>query len=110
MLSNTVFRFDAATGALTTIGHLPVGLTHASAAVLDGQVIVVGGRRAVSGNQTNAILAIDPTTGRVRVAGRLPTPLSDAAVAASGGRIVVAGGESRAGTRRAIIALVPKVF
>jgi N-acetylneuraminic acid mutarotase len=108
-VSNAIFSFDPATGALAQIGRLPVALTHASAASLYGQVLVVGGRRTLSGDESNAILAIDPATGRVRQAGRLPAPLSDAAAAASGGRIVVAGGRSPAGTQRAIIAVVPKV-
>ena len=108
-LSDAIFSFDPAAGALTRIGQLPVPLTHASAAALDGEVLVVGGRRALDGAQTDAILAIDPTTGHVRVAGRLPNPLSDAAVATSGSRIVVAGGESPAGVQRAIIALVSRI-
>ncbi len=107
-VSNTIFRFDAATRALTTIGHLPAALTHASAAFLDDQVIVVGGRRALSDDQSDAILTIDPANGRVRRAGRLPVPLSDAAVAASDGRIIVAGGQSPTGPQREIIALVPE--
>jgi hypothetical protein len=107
LVSDAIFSFDPATGALARIGRLPVGLTHASAASLDGQVLIVGGRRQLSGGHSDAILAIDPVTGRVRDAGRLPTPLSDAAVAASGGRVIVAGGESPAGPQRSIIALVP---
>ena len=105
-LSDVIFSFDTATGALARIGRLPVALTHASAVTLDGQVLVVGGRRSLDGSQTDAILAIDPVSGRVRTAGHLPSPLSDAAVTTSGERVVVAGGASPAGTERAIIALV----
>jgi hypothetical protein len=91
-LRDAVYRFDPGTGALVWIGHRPVAVTHASAAALDGQVVVVGGRDALSGEQSDAILAIDPISGRVRGVGRPSTPLSNAAVAASGGRIIVAGG------------------
>ena len=81
-------------------------LTHASAAAIDGQVLVVGGRRALDGDQTSTILGIDPRTGRVHRAGRLPTALSDAAVAATGGLVIVAGGQSPAGTQGSILELL----
>jgi hypothetical protein len=74
---------------------------------LDGRVIVVGGRRQLDGDQTQAILAIDPSTGAVHTVGQLPRPLSDAAVALSGDRIMVAGGDSGTGPQSSIFALTP---
>jgi len=76
---------------------------------VDGRVLVIGGRKQVSGGQTGAILAIDPSTGAVSTVGRLPQPLSDAAVALSGDRITVAGGDNGNGPQSAIVSLTPKV-
>jgi hypothetical protein len=105
---DSIFSFYPTSGALRPLGRLPFGLAHASAAVLDGQVLIVGGRRQVGGDQSDEILAIDPVSGRVRVVGRLPAPLSDAAVASDGARIVVAGGESPAGVQSEVIELVAR--
>lgn len=106
-VSRDVFRFDPARGTVARIGRLPAPLTHASAAVLDGRVVIVGGRHTVTGDQTATILAIDPRTGSVRRAGHLPQPLSDAAVAAVGGHVIAAGGANARGVRAAILALRP---
>ena len=105
--SDTIYSFDPQSGAVTTIGHLPTPLTHASAVFVDGRVVVVGGRREVSGGETASILAIDPSTGAVSTVGRLPQPLSDAAVALSGNQIIVAGGDDGNGPRSSILALTP---
>jgi outer membrane protein assembly factor BamB len=107
-VSGQIYRFDPASGTVSLIGHLPVPLTHASAAFVDGRVVVAGGRREETGDQTSAILAINPTTGAVSDVGRLPGPLSDAAVALSGGRIIVAGGDNGNGPGSAILALTPR--
>jgi N-acetylneuraminic acid mutarotase len=104
-LSDQILSFDPATGAVSPLGRLPVPLTHASAAFIDGRVVIVGGRRQLDGDQTTAILSVDPGTGVVTIAGRLPQPLSDAAVALSGGRIIVAGGDDGSGPQSSILAL-----
>jgi N-acetylneuraminic acid mutarotase len=106
--SDQILSFDPARGSVTRLGRLPVPLTHASGAFIDGRVVVVGGRRQLSGDQTTAILAIDPQTGSVTTIGQLPQPLSDAAVALSGGRIIVAGGDGGNGPQTAILALTPR--
>ena len=108
-VSDAILSFDPATGAVATLGHLPSPLTHASAAFIDGRVVVIGGRRDVSGGQTATILAIDPSTGAVSTVGQLPQPLSDAAVAVTGSQITVAGGDSGNGPQSSILALTPKV-
>ena len=106
--SDEILSFYRRTGAVSQLGRLPVPLTHASAALLDGRVIVVGGRRQLDGDQTTAILAIDPGTGRVTEVGHLPQPLSDAAVANSGRQLVVAGGDDGNGAQSAVLALTPE--
>ena len=103
-----IFSFDPSTGAVTRIGRLPYPLTHATAATLDGEVLVIGGRRALDGEQIDAVLAINPADGRVRAVGRLPRPLSDAAVAPVGGRIIVAGGDGGNGPLSSILTLTPQ--
>ena len=107
--SDAILSFDTATGTVEKIGRLPFPLTHASAATLGGDAIVVGGRRELSGSQTDAVLAIDPASGRVQTVGRLPHPLSDAAVVTVGDRIVVAGGDDGTGPQSAIFAISPRV-
>jgi len=106
-LSDQILSFDTRSGAVARIGTLPYPLTHASAATLDGQVVIVGGRRQLDGDQTAAVLAVDPATGRVRTITQLPHPLSDAAVVPAAGRIVVAGGDGGSGAESSLLALVP---
>jgi N-acetylneuraminic acid mutarotase len=89
------------------IGRLPVALTHASAAVVDGRILIIGGRRQLTGEQTSSILAVDPNSGATRRVGRLPLPLSDASTATIGKAVIVAGGESTDGTQRAVLTLTP---
>ena len=108
-VSDAIYSFDTASGALTRIGTLPSALTHASAAQVGGRVYVVGGREQLTGAQSAGILAIDPTSGAVTRVGSLPQPLSDAAVVALGDRVMVLGGETPAGTQASIIALAPRV-
>lgn len=105
-VSDSIFSFDPATGTVKRIGRLPVALTHASAASADGAVVVVvGGRRSETGDQTDAVLAVDPVSGAVRRVARLPEPVSDASVVSAGSTVVVAGGQDPAGARQSILAL-----
>ena len=103
--TDEILSFDTSTGTLQKIGQLPFPLTHASAATLAGEAIVVGGRRELSGGQTDAVLAIAPSTGRVRTVAHLPHPLSDAAVATVGTRILVAGGDGGNGPESTVLSL-----
>lgn len=106
-VTDAVLSFDPVSGAVKKVGRLPVPLTHASAAWIDGRMLVVGGRREVTGGQTSAVLEIDPISGAVRQVGRLPHPLSDAAVVALDGKLLVAGGEDAAGAQRTIFEVTP---
>lgn len=106
-VSDQILSFDPATGAVSPLGRLPSPLTHASAVFVDGRVVVVGGRRSESGDETSAILAINPQNGAVTTVGQLPHPLSDAAIALRSGRIVVAGGDNGSGPQSSILSLTP---
>ncbi len=108
-VSDAILSFDPATGKVQRLGRLPVALTHASAAAVDGRVLVIGGRRLLDGGQTSAILAVDPASGRTRQVGRLPQPLSDASVSSVGDAVIVAGGESTSGTQNAVLSLAPRL-
>lgn len=65
-LSDAILSFNPATGRVRRIGRLPIALTHASAAQVDGRVLVIGGRRQLAGDQTSLILAVDPDSGITR--------------------------------------------
>jgi hypothetical protein len=90
---------DIATGAVRIIGRLPGGLSDAVALVLDGRLIVAGGR--AGGRAQDAVWDLDTTTGAVTRIGRLPAPVADAAGVVVGGMGYLVGGE--AGTRLASI-------
>jgi outer membrane protein assembly factor BamB len=109
-VSDAIWSYDPADGAVVQVGVLPQALTHASAVTLGGRVYLIGGRRKIGGDQTAEIVEIDPRSDQATVVGTLPAPLSDAAVALAGGRIVVAGGEASAGVpQNTILALTPLV-
>jgi hypothetical protein len=82
------------TATVRIIGQLPQGLSHASAFVLAGRLLVAGGRSA--GVTQDTIWEVDPVSGRVTEAGRLPRAVSDAAVAVVGGVGYLIGGERSA--------------
>jgi hypothetical protein len=84
-----------------------VALTHASAAAVDGRVLVIGGRRQLTGDQTSSILAVNPASGATRRVGRLPQALSDASVASTGSTVVIAGGDNGNGAQTAVLTLTP---
>ena len=90
--TSDIQRFDPATGTTRIVGHLPVTLGHASAAVLDGQLFVLGGRTGTT--LSDHIWRIDTATGAASAAGTLPYPRSDAGVAVIGNRAWLIGGES----------------
>jgi N-acetylneuraminic acid mutarotase len=107
-VSDAIFSYDPADGAVVEVGVLPRAVTHASAVAYGGRVYLIGGRRSAAGAQTAAVVAIDPASDRASVVGRLPAALSDAAVALRGSAIVVAGGEDAAGRPQAtVLALTP---
>jgi N-acetylneuraminic acid mutarotase len=96
--SNAVYRFNLSTRTVTRLATLPHPTTHGGAALLDGEIYLVGGRGSGDSDQYNGVWAIDPATGRIRPGGHLPQPTSDAAVTALGNGIVVAGGLTPSGS------------
>ena len=97
-------EFDAGTGRTSVIGHLPQGVDHASALVLNGVIYLVGGRR--NGAASDRILRFDPSRHAVVPAGRLPSPVFDAAAAVTSGVGYLAGGIGVAGTSLATVLVV----
>jgi DNA-binding beta-propeller fold protein YncE len=90
--SDRVLAFDPATRKVRSLGRLPAPVTHAAASVMDGKVLVFGGRGSGLTSQRSAIVAVDPASGRARRAGHLPLALSDlAAVATSRGMFALGG-------------------
>ena len=64
------------------IGHLPRGVSHASAVSLGGHIYVLGGE--ADGSATDRIWRFDPAHGTVAPAGRLPLPISGGAATTVG--------------------------
>lgn len=77
-----VQRYDTVSHTTTVVARLPVPLGHASAAVLGGRILLMGGRIQPDVG-TRAMWWFDATTHRFSRAGELPSPITDAAVAMS---------------------------
>ena len=77
-----VQRYDTVTHTTTVVAHLPVPLGHASAVVLGGRILLMGGRIQPEVG-TRAMWWFDTATRRFTHAGELPAPITDAAVAVS---------------------------
>lgn len=90
-----VQRYDTVTHTSRIVARLPRPLGHASAVVLGGRILLLGGRVQPSSG-TRAMWWFDPATRRFSRAGDLPAPVTDAAVAVSadGRRAWLLGGES----------------
>jgi DNA-binding beta-propeller fold protein YncE len=75
--------------------HLPIPLSHAGAAVIDGRVYVMGGR--TTGDRRVAVIwSFDPTTGQFHRVARLPYGVSDAGISVVGHSAYLVGGETPA--------------
>jgi Kelch motif len=94
--TDEIQEFDTATGRASVVGHLPQGVDHAAAIVLNGIIYLVGGRR--NGAPSDRILRFDPSRHAVLPAGRLPAPLFDAAAGTASGVGYLAGGIGAQGT------------
>ncbi|MGN6599276.1 MAG: hypothetical protein ACTHMW_08370 [Actinomycetes bacterium] len=83
------------------VGRLPTPTGHASAGVVQGTVVVAGGRTGTNAHQqlTDAIWALDPATRELRQAGRLPAPRADA------GSVVLPAGASTTGSGDVLLLL-----
>lgn len=96
-----VQRVDPQTGVSRVVGRLPHPLAHSAAVVMDGRVLLAGGRTG-SGAVTPQMWWFDPSTGTFRGAGRLPYPLADTGVVRFGGVTYLLGGETPQLTDRVI--------
>jgi hypothetical protein len=94
--TDLIQEFDTQTRRASVIGHLPEGVSHASALVLGGTIFLAGGRR--SGSASDQILRFEPSQARVLRAGRLPAPIYDAASGTLDGVGYLAGGIGAAGS------------
>lgn len=77
-----VQKYDAATQVTSVVAHLPVPLGHASAVMLGGRILLMGGR-VQPDRGTRAMWWFDPATATFTKAGNLPAPVTDAGVAVS---------------------------
>ena len=77
-----VQRYDTVTHRTSVVARLPMPLGHASAAVLEGRILLMGGRVSPD-HGTRAMWWFDPATAKFTRAGSLPLPVTDAAIAVS---------------------------
>src|ERR1035437_622313 len=90
-LSTAIQRVDLGTGVVDVVGHLPVGLGHAAALVLNDPLWLVG--RPGPGGPSDGGLPFARPSGGAASAGTLPKPVSDAGIAVLGGTGYLVGGE-----------------
>lgn len=88
-----------------TAATLPFGVRYPAVAVIDGEVVVVGGTTGT--RDRTEIQAIDLANGSVRVIGKLPTGLSHAAAFVIDGKLLVAGGRTGGVAQNAIWEIDP---
>jgi Kelch motif len=95
VLSDSVDRFDPATGRYTRIGTLATGRSnHTAVRLADGRVLVCGGQTSTSAAHFAEL--VDETTGQVQHAGLLTTPRNrHTATLLGSGRVLVTGGQAR---------------
>ena len=96
-LTTNIQAIDLSTGQSEIVGQLPVALQGASAAVLNGQIYVIGGANQ-SGSMTSTIYQFDPSTAMVSIAGSLPTPIGYSGSSVYQNHIVIVGGETSSST------------
>jgi N-acetylneuraminic acid mutarotase len=89
--ATTIQQIDLQSGAVTALSPLPVGLSHAAAAVLNNTIYVFGGRSG--GHAIDTISVLNPSTGQLQAVGQLPAPRSDMGVALVGQQVFLVGGE-----------------
>jgi YVTN family beta-propeller protein len=90
---SSVYRFDPAARTLTSLGHLPARIGHASAFSLAGRVYVAGGLDS-GASPVDSVTLVDAAARRIRVATSLPRPISDAAAVALGPAAWLIGGSN----------------
>lgn len=91
-----VARYDPATGAFTRLAEFPHHVGNPSAAVVDGDLFVLGGWGNPPEHPNYPVLRFDPATGELRKTAAL-VPLREGPTAVPvGGMIYLFGGESPA--------------
>lgn len=96
----------SATGRVTTVGRLELGVRYPAAAALDGRVIVAGGE-TTAGTPTTRAWSFDPASGRVTRLPDLPAPTDHTEGAVLGGRFYLLGGLRAGSFTRAILSWAP---
>ena len=98
---STVQTVEPLASAAIIVGQLPSPVTEAAAVVLDGSILLIGGRSA-GGRILDTVQRYDPATATTTVVGHLPYPVADAGAAVVDGVAYVVGGETPAVTASAI--------
>ena len=100
--ATTIQMIDLRTHTATVVGQLPLGLSHAGAAVIGGGLYLFGGR--AGGHAVDTISKLDLSTYVPQFVARLPVAASDMALVTVGSTLYLLGGENDAGTPIASVA------
>jgi Kelch motif len=84
---------DTNSGRVTRLGALPQALSHSAALVIDGNIVLAGGR-SPDGSATSAVVEFGPDSTYGHLIGHLSHPVSDAGAAVVGGVGYILGGQS----------------
>ena len=91
--SNSLTRFDPASGRYTELAPLPEALNHVGIVDYRGKLYVLGGYgRRVDSHTGKKFFRYDPSTDRWSRLPDMPEPRAAMAVGAIGGKLIVAGG------------------
>ncbi|MBS1677185.1 MAG: hypothetical protein JST08_07350 [Actinobacteria bacterium] len=93
--SDVIQEVDPKAGTARIIGHLPTGVSHASAVALGNAIYVLGGE--ANGTATDRVWRFEPGGKGVVAAGRLPQPMAGGAAATVGSTAYLIGGKGAAG-------------
>ena len=94
-----VYAYDPDDDTWSELAPLPEGLNHAAAAVLEGNLYVIGGYRGSSFRGIDAVHVLGLSGGEWQVGPPLPTPRGALAAAVLDGRIHAIGGVDAEGRR-----------
>ncbi len=105
--TTAIERVDPATGTATVVANLPVPLAHAMAAVLGGQILLIGG--STPSGPSAEVYVFEPGNNTLSPIGSLPEPVTDGTVVVVGQTAYVLGGISAAPMATVIaVHLVPR--
>jgi N-acetylneuraminic acid mutarotase len=100
-LVTAIQRVDTESWRSSVVGHLKRPLAHSAAAVMDGRILLAGGRTGPS-SVTSHMWWFDLDTSSLRRAGRLPYPLADTGVVTTPNALYLLGGETPTLTKRVV--------